>query len=75
MLHKETDQMNLSFGSCAVDAVHVAHYMKVYKNVIVFCDFSLQNEYLEKELNKKKRELELHKTQFQVKCKSSCLYT
>ncbi|KAE8296722.1 Centrosomal protein of 290 kDa [Larimichthys crocea] len=26
-----------------------------------------KNEYLEKELNKKKRELELHKTQFQVK--------
>ncbi|TKS73903.1 Centrosomal protein of 290 kDa [Collichthys lucidus] len=30
-------------------------------------EIQLKNEYLEKELNKKKRELELHKTQFQVK--------
>uniref|UniRef100_A0A671UTP0 Centrosomal protein 290 n=1 Tax=Sparus aurata TaxID=8175 RepID=A0A671UTP0_SPAAU len=30
-----------------------------------FCYFSLQNEYLEKELSNKERELELHKTQFQ----------
>uniref|UniRef100_A0AAX7VT04 Centrosomal protein of 290kDa coiled-coil region domain-containing protein n=1 Tax=Astatotilapia calliptera TaxID=8154 RepID=A0AAX7VT04_ASTCA len=29
------------------------------------------NEYLEKELSKKERELELHRTQFQVKCKCS----
>lgn len=28
-----------------------------------------QNEYLTKELSNKERELELHKTQFQIKCK------
>ena len=32
-------------------------------------NFSLQNEYLEKQLSSKERELELHKTEFQVKCK------
>lgn len=31
--------------------------------------FSLQNEYLEKELSHKERELELHKTQFHIKRK------
>lgn len=42
-----------------------------YFTLLIVTFSSLQNEYLEKELNKKERELELHKTQFQVKCKWS----
>uniref|UniRef100_A0A3Q2CN17 Centrosomal protein 290 n=1 Tax=Cyprinodon variegatus TaxID=28743 RepID=A0A3Q2CN17_CYPVA len=36
-------------------------------------NFDLQNEYLEKELNSKKRELELHKTEFQAQCRFEML--
>uniref|UniRef100_A0A8C4HUM3 Centrosomal protein 290 n=1 Tax=Dicentrarchus labrax TaxID=13489 RepID=A0A8C4HUM3_DICLA len=46
-------------------------YNHLFYNCYVFIYFSLQNEYLEKELSKKERELELHKTQFHIKCKNS----
>lgn len=42
------------------------------ESVLEIC-LSLQNEYLTKELSNKERELELHKTQFHIKCKLSVL--
>lgn len=48
-------------------------YVKVFRvfNLKRYVNTAFQNEYLEKELSKKERELELHRTQFQVKCKCS----
>lgn len=48
-------------------------YVKVFRvfNLKYYVNIAFQNEYLEKELSKKERELELHRTQFQVKCEYS----
>uniref|UniRef100_A0AAX7U210 Centrosomal protein of 290kDa coiled-coil region domain-containing protein n=1 Tax=Astatotilapia calliptera TaxID=8154 RepID=A0AAX7U210_ASTCA len=53
-----------------ISATLFTHSEKVF-NLKRYVNTAFQNEYLEKELSKKERELELHRTQFQVKCKCS----